>query len=120
MVDLYFKNEFDITYDEMMLEETSELQNLLSQLKMILFTNIGDVLGSIGLGMNLEKLIFETNYNKFTIINILKNQIKRYLVYDNSKYSLDFDLNFIQGTVRDIAVLTIFINGQTALDLMIK
>jgi len=120
MIDLYFKGENDITFDEMLLEETTEIEMLLGQLKMILFTNIGDVLGSINMGMSLEKLIFETNYSKFTIINILKQQIERYLVYDDKKYSVDFDLEFIQGTARDIGVLSIFINGQVALDLMIK
>lgn len=120
MKDLYFKNEADITFDEMLLEETSELEMLLSQIKMLLYTNIGDVLGSINMGMSLEKLIFETNYSKYTIINILKNQIQRYLVYDDKKYNIDFDLVFIQGTIRDIGVLSIFINGQVALDLMIK
>lgn len=120
MVDLYFKNENDITYDELLLEETSELQILISQIKMLLFTNNGDVLGSPSLGLNLETLIFETSYNKFIILNNLKTQIERYLVYDDKKYQVEYDIVFYRGTIRDIAILSILINGQNSLDIMIK
>lgn len=120
MKDFYFKADNDISFNPEMVEEIDEIEQLISQLKMLFFTNQGDVLKSLDLGLNLEKLIFETNYNKFTILNNIKFQVGQYLVYDQSKYKLDFELQFFQGSVRDIALLTVFINGQKSLEVGIK
>lgn len=120
MIDIYFKNPTESSYIETELDTDSDLDNLLSQIKMMLFTNTGNVLGSPDLGLNLEQLIFETNYNKYTILNIIKNHQFKYLKYDKRKYTVEFDLEFIQGTVRDIGILNIKINGQSILDVFVK
>lgn len=120
MVDIYFKAENDITYDASELEENSDINNLIGQIKMLLFTNTGDVMGETYLGLNIEKLIFSTNYNKNVILANFKNQIRDYLKYDRNLYNVEFDLNFFKGTIRDIGVLTVNINGSRALDVLIK
>lgn len=120
MLDIYFKNPDDSSYSETELDTDSELDNLLAQIKMMIFTNSGNVLGAPDLGLNIEQLIFETNYNKFTILNIIKNHQLNYLKYDRQRYRVDFDLEFIQGTVRDIGVLNIKINGQSLLDIFVR
>jgi hypothetical protein len=120
MVDIYFKAENDISYDASQLEENTDINNLISQIKMILFTNTGDVMGANNLGINLEKLIFSTDYNKNIILANLKHQIRDYLRYDRNLYNVQFDLNFFKGTIRDIGVLSVDINGSRALDVLIK
>lgn len=120
MKDLYFKSNIDITYDSSKLLEDDRTQQLISQIKMLLFTNQGDVLGATEMGMNLERLIFETNYNKFQILNNLKFQMGQYLDYDENLFSIEFDLQFLKGTIRDVALLTLQINGQRSLDILIK
>lgn len=120
MIDFYFKGNNDITFKDYILEESSELENIISQIKMLLFTNNGDVLGATSMGLNIEKLIFETNYNNFTILNNFKYQMGQFLVYDNNTYNIDYDLTFHKGTVRDIAIFHVMINGQRALDILIK
>lgn len=120
MVDFYFKNEEDISYKVGIFEETSEIQQLLGQIKMILFTNRGEVLGDIFLGMNLEKIIFETDLNKTIIKNSIQQQINMYLRYDTNKFDVSFEIDFYKGTVRDIAVLEVLINSQKVLDVLIK
>lgn len=121
MKDFYFKSEEnDTSFDPTAVDETNEIEQLLNQLKMLFFTNQGDVLGpGTSLGLNLDRLIFETNYNKFTILNNIKFQAGQYLVYDDSRYTLDYELQFFQGQVRDIALLTVFINSQQALKVKI-
>lgn len=119
-MDFYFKTPEDSTYSENRLEETSEIQNLISQIKMILFTNNGDVLGAHTMGLNIENLIFETNYNKHRILGSIKNQIRDYLRYDLAKFSVEYDMDFFKGTQRDIGVFSVSINGQKALDVLIR
>lgn len=120
MNDLYFKAENDITYDASEIEENLDINNLLGQIKMLLFTNTGDVMGATDLGLNIDKLIFSTDYNKNIILANFKNQIRDYLRYDRSLYNVEFDLNFFKGTSRDIGVLSVDINGSRALDVLIK
>jgi len=120
MQDLYFKAENDITYDASKIEEDVEINNIIGQIKMLLFTNTGDVMGATNLGLNIEKLIFSTDYNKNVILANFKTQVRDYLRYDRSLYTVDFDLNFFKGTIRDIGVLSVDINGSRALDVLIK
>lgn len=120
MIDLYFKSENDITYDASKIEENSELQNLIAQIKMLIFTNTGNILGATDLGLNIDKLIFDTSYNKNIILANFKNQTRDYLKYDRSLYNVEYDINFFKGTSRDIGVLSVDINGQRALDILIK
>ncbi len=120
MIDLYFKNENDLSYNSLELEETTDLGNLISQIKMLLFTNRGEVLGTTTLGINLENLIFETKVSKEKIINLLNKQCSDFLVYDEKQYSIRFDLEFYKGNVRDIAVLNVIINDMIAMDVVIK
>lgn len=119
-MEFYFKNPEDSTYIATKLEEDSALQNLISQIKMLIFTNNGDVLGEPRLGLNIEKLIFETNYNKYNILSALKNQTRDYLKYDRNRFNVDYDLEFFKGTQRDIGVFNVSINGQRALDVLIR
>lgn len=119
-MDFYFKTPEDSTYNSTKLEEDSELQNLISQIKMLIFTNNGDVLGVPKLGLNIEKLIFETNYNKYNILSSLKNQTRDYLKYDRNKFNVEYDLEFYKGTNRDIGVFNVIINGQKALDILLR
>lgn len=120
MVDLYFKGPNDITYNEFLSEENDELNQLIGQIKMILFTDQGTVLGNLGFGANLQRLIFETNYNQYTILNNLKYQFSQYLNYDTDRFTINTDLKFFRGTLRDMALLTIDINAYRVLDILIK
>lgn len=120
MKDLYFKSDIDITYDASKFVEDDRLQQLIGQIKMIIFTNHGEVLGSTEMGLNLETLIFETNYNSKTIINNLKFQMSQFLKFDEDIFDIAYDIQFFQGTVRDMALLTITINGQRSLDILVK
>lgn len=120
MIDLYFKNENDMNFDDEMLDDETEIGNLTSQIRMILFTERGDVLGESGLGLNLESLIFESNLSKDKILSILARQVQLYLVYDTKKYEVTFDVEFFRGTVRDIALLKVFINSLVAMEVFIK
>lgn len=119
-MDFYFKSPEDSTYNSGQLEEDSNLQKLIAQIKMLIFTDTGDVLGSPDLGLNIEKLIFETNYNKFNILTSLRSQTSKYLSYDRTKFEVDYDLEFFKGTKNDIGVFSVIINGQKALDVEIR
>lgn len=120
MIDIYLKNTDDLSYVDDELEEDSELQVLISQIKMILFTNKTEVLGNNDLGLNLETLIFSTNVSVPKLQNIIKQQFDKFLVYDENKFKIDVDIEFYKGETRDIGVLKIKINNIRALDVFIR
>lgn len=119
MVDFYFKFEEDSSYNPTIIEETSEVQIILNQIKMLIFTQTGDVLGVPNLGLNIQSLIYDTNYNKNVLLKSIKTQFDKFLKYNRESYRVDFDINFYNGTSRDIGVLTVVINNQNALDIVV-
>lgn len=120
MIDLYFKNEGDLNFDSEMLDDDTEIGNLTSQIRMLLFTERGEVFGENGLGLNLENLIFESNLSKNKVLNILNKQAQQYLVYDTNQYDVTFDIQFYKGTTRDIALLQVLVNSKIAMEVFIR
>ena len=120
MIDLYFKNDTDMNFDDEMLDDDTEIGNLTSQIRMLLFTERGEVFGENALGLNLENLIFESNLSQNKILNILNKQAQQYLVYDTKQYDVSFDIQFYKGTVRDIALLQVLVNSKIAIEVFIR
>lgn len=101
------------------LEQSSEIEALLGQIRMLLFTKQGDVLGSYTFGYNLEDNLFLFNLNE----NDLRNKLLEAIWYhcpDAKDYNVDAVVQFFQGTVRDICLIDIYIDSQKLLGVLIK
>jgi hypothetical protein len=109
----------DPFYSEDMLEHSSEIEALIGEIKTILFTRQGDVLGAYTFGFNLEDNLFLFNLNETQLRTKLLDAIIYYCP-DASNYSLDMTVQFFQGTVRDICLIDIFIDGQKTLGVLVK
>jgi phage baseplate assembly protein W len=59
--------------------EDDVVRVVVQKLEMILFTNQGEVLGYPDLGCNLENLLFETRVAKSGVIEIIREQIDKYI-----------------------------------------
>ena len=73
--ELYMRDQSDPLYTAGVLEQSSEIETLLSQIRMIMFTKQGDVMGSYNFGYNLEDNLFMFNVNEDELKNKLLQSI---------------------------------------------
>jgi hypothetical protein len=117
--ELYMRDPSDPLYVDNVLEQSSEIETLLAEIRMIMFTKQGDVLGNYSFGYNLEDYLFLFNLNETELRTRLIDAIFYYCP-DARKYSVDLTVQFFQGTVRDICLIDIFVDGQKSLGVLIK
>ena len=70
--EIYMRDPSDPLYSPNILEQSSELETLLGQIRMILFTKQGDIMGSYEFGFNLEDKLF--------LFNLSQTEIKKKLM----------------------------------------
>lgn len=108
--EIYTRNENDPYYDPTILEHTDTIESILSQIRMIISTRRGDVLGDYGFGVGIEDLVFNTKLNKQKIETMINQQILDYIT-DFPNYSISSSVSFFKmedGT--DGGLIDIFIN----------
>ena len=114
MIEIYNRDPGDYGYKRDILETTDPIEICIGQLKMLLLTNKGEVLGDPGFGIGLDELVFNLELSETSVRKEINFQIQTYctLFYDLGGY---FKLEFFQGTLRDIANLYFFIPGYSNL-----
>ncbi len=75
-----------------------------------MFTRKGEVLGDPNFGLSLEDLLFEFGFSANELKTAFSQQIAAYLP-EASDFDLSLDINFVPGTVRDLAYIDIYVNG---------
>jgi hypothetical protein len=104
MKELYNRDPQDPKYNPYQIETTDPVEICTGQLKMLLLTNKGEVLGDPRFGLNLEDLIFNLNVSESGLKNELDTFLTTYIPLF-STLGVSYDLNFFQGTQRDVATL---------------
>lgn len=90
--------------------EDDEVEVIVQKLEMILFTNKGEVLGDIDLGVNLEYYLWQTKVTTGNLKFKVEEQIVKYIP-ELIKIGYTFDLQLYEGTLRDILYLNFVIKG---------
>lgn len=121
MIDIYNKLPTDQNWKPR-LETEDEIEQILSQVKMVLGTEKGDVLGDYYFGLNLKKYIFSMGYNKEELETLITSSILENIAYDTSKYSVKITVDFGHDVTNasDYAVLTVVIDGSKYMGIMIN
>lgn len=103
----------DMKYNGNIISTTDEIERILQQIRVILGTKQGEVLGDPNFGCDLEDYVFTYGLKKDAILTAITSQISRYLYYDHEKYNIEFDLNYGKDheSRSDYAVLDIIINN---------
>lgn len=117
MVELYNRDPGDPNYKKDVIDITDPIEICLGQLKMLLLTNKGEVLGDPKFGLNLDELVFSLDLSEKTLQDEINKNIIVYVPLFNQLGGY-FTLQFFQGTQRDIAFLDFFIpsyGGQSPL-----
>lgn len=109
--DIYVIPEEEPRYKNNILEISNELDEIIQQVDMILFTNKGDVLCMPEFGCDLDKYLFETSYNKTHIKNIIMDQIDGF-IYMNGSYKVDVDIEFVQWKQNVAMIVDLNINNR--------
>ena len=109
--DIYAIPEEEPRYKDNVLEVTGELDEIIQQVDMILFTNKGDVLCMPEFGCNLGRYLFETSFNETIIKQIIMNQIYNFIYLDGS-YKVDVDVKFVKWDFNVAMVVDLNINGR--------
>lgn len=106
-------NQLEAGYDSTKIDEQDSLRVLLQKIKMIMFTRKGEVLGEPNFGLSLEDLLFEFGFSANELRKTFDQQLASYVTEAND-FELRLDINFVPGTVRDLAYIDIYVNGTKA------
>lgn len=117
--EIYIRTPDDPNFVPNIIDYSNEVESTLSQLKMILGTNKGDVFGTYDFGLDLNYLVFGTKLPKEEIRQRLLDQIVSYGNISKN-ISLDIDINFGQsGYGYDYAIIDITINGKKTIGFLV-
>lgn len=108
--EIYSIPENETRYKPNVVEITNELDTLIQQIDLLLFTNKGDVLLMPEFGCNLEQYLFETNWNQMAIKEMIMNQIRNYIYLDGS-FQIDVDINFYKWDFNIAMMVDLTINN---------
>jgi hypothetical protein len=117
--ELYIINQLEPGYEPNKIDERDSVKTLLQKIKMILFTRKGDILGDPNFGLSLEDLLFEFGFSANELKRKFDEQVAAY-VTEAGYFDLKIEVNFVPGTVRDLAYIDIYVNGSKAFGLVAK
>lgn len=109
--DIYAIPEEEPRYDDNILEINGELDEIIQQVDMILFTNKGDVLCMPEFGCNLGRYLFDTTFNENQIRNVIMDQIRTY-VYQSGLYRVDVEVKFVRWDKNVAMIVDLNINNK--------
>lgn len=109
--DIYAIPEEEPRFKENAIEITGELDEIIQQVDMILFTNKGDVLCMPEFGCSLGRYLFETSFNESAIKNIIMGQIRSFIYLDGT-YNVDVDVQFVKWKLNVAMIVDLTINNK--------
>ena len=76
-------------------------------------------MGEYNFGLDIERKLFTFNFNAADLQSAFREQLAKY-VPEAARYNVDIKVNFVPGTVRDIAYIDIYIDNTRALGVAVK
>ena len=121
MIDIYNRLGSDQAYIPIV-ETSDEIEQILSQIKMVLGTRPGDVLGAPYFGVNVKQYIFNLSYNQDEMNKFITSSILSNISYDKQKYNVSVNVEFgkDQYNKSDYAVINIIINERKCLGIVMN
>lgn len=120
VTEIYTRSFKDKNCDPNKVEHTDQVERIIQEIKMVMSTNKGDVLGDYHLGCNIEDLVFKTKKDASELESIISEQIAEY-VQAGPDYKISTEVKFGKGNDGcDIALVDIYINQQKATSILIS
>ena len=98
-------------YKSNVIEITDELDAIIQQVDLLLFTNKGDVLLMPEFGCNLEQYLFETSWSETSIKEMILDQIRTY-IYLDGKIQVDVNVSFVKWDYNVAMLVDLIINNK--------
>ncbi len=112
--DFYTRTENDPKFREDQVEVYDELEACITQVRMTLLTNKGEVLGEPGFGLQITKYLFDFDLNPFQLSDDANSQIHKY-VSEARRRKIDLSPSFTtDDRDRKVYVLHINIDGENS------
>ena len=104
------------------IETQDEAYNILQQIKVVLGTKKGEVLGTYTFGVNLQEYLFQYNMSREEILYTLNAHLAAYVFYDTTKFNVYVDVQYghNDGQITDYAVVDVFINEKACLGILVN
>lgn len=120
MIDIYNRLATDQNYS-VALETEDEIEMILAQIKMVLGTNTGDVLGSPYFGVDIKRYIFSMSYNEEELNQMITDGITSCIDYNKEKYNVAVTVDFGKDhkNASDYAVINIQINQTKMMGIVV-
>ena len=99
-------------YKENVVEINNELDTIIQEVDLLLFTNKGDVLLLPEMGCNLEQYLFDTTWNQISIKQMIMDQIRKFIPLDG-RFQIDVEVEFYQWEYNVAMVVDLKINNNT-------
>ena len=118
--EIYCKLPTDSNYEQK-IESDDEAYNILQQIKVVLGTKRGEILGTYSFGVNLQEYLFSYNMSIEEILYTLNAHLASYVYYDTTKFNVYVDVKYGHNTsdVTDYAVVDVFINEKACLGILV-
>lgn len=119
--EIYCKLPTDVDY-KMQIESEDEAMNILQQIKVVLGTKPGEVLGSPMFGCDLEKYLFTMNCNKDEILQMINYEIFSNVYYNDAKWLIGVDIFFghNKDDAYEYALIDISLNQKRCLGILVN
>lgn len=106
LMSIYTVPTSDPKFDSYKIETYTELEELRSQLRILLTTRRGDVLGVPQMGLDFEEFLFAKNVNLEALRKEILNQIQSFCFVPD-KYNISVDVNVHLAPERSYNILRI-------------
>ncbi len=112
--DFYMRSEGDPKYKSGVIQVSDDTEEAISQIKMTLLTDKGEVLGEPEFGLEVNKYLFDFETNPFGLSNEANLQIEKYVASSKIKNIEVSPSKFTDDRDRDVFVLEVNINGNNS------
>lgn len=120
--EIYCKLPSDLNYQSK-IETTDELEQILQQIRVVLGTKRGQVLGSYNFGIDLQQYLFNYNQSQAQILYNVNTTLAQWVKFDEKKYTVYADVAFGKNNnddTSDYAVIDIIVNQNKCLGILVN
>jgi len=117
--EIYIRTPNDPYYEAGIVDYSNEVESIISQVRMLLGTKPGDVLGDPHFGIEIEDLVYGTKTSGLNIKKKLDEKISSY-IHPSPGISLNTEINFGHTDKgSDYALIDISINGKKSVGFLV-
>ena len=116
--DIYNRNVQDPNYIEGQLEMDDTLELFKQQIESCLFTPQTSVMGDIGFGSSLDEFVWSFRTSTSALKTLINKQIQTYCTMSTG-FPYSVDVQFFNGTIRDIAQIDIIIDSENKFSVIV-